>query len=327
VPLSEPINGMTVEGLLRHGFVHLQRVVPSGDANVGDLQGLDPSQPPAESDTAFIRFSKPLLRLLVAGRQGANTPFICAPSYLGLSLQSLLRTCRDYHGDTQEAVQLLSFVSACTAYVLLTPTSRPKLKSLADLRPGAMVFGDPAKLVEMAEVIRAWAEAVDQATAAQSEAYINALREADRMKVHLAKFCTEAQEKAWLDAKGVVATTSSAYINARHDALEQQARLALCMRCNPEAGVLGGATLTVKGTDGVDAWAFVGLLLYVMQCKGQETGAGAGRAEGDETFQPNHTTEALKMFGLWLDKTGVDADGVGALELLTTKRMTELSKH
>jgi hypothetical protein len=328
VLLSEPINGMTVEGLLRHGFVHLQRVVPSDDAEADDSQGSDPSEPPGESDIAYIRFSKPLLRLLVSGLHKNMIPFCNAQSTIGQSLRKLLKTCRDYHGDTEEAAQLLSFVSACAAYVLLTPASRPRLESLADLRPGAKVFGDPAKLMEMARGIKTWAANVDNVTTAARETYKKALADFEKAANRAVAVGDVQSRRKLADCRYELVRCSAAYVEARHNAVKQQTQLKLCKRSSRIEDMVasGGATLTEAKTKGVDAWVLVGLLLYAMQCKGQETGTGAGRAGGDKTFQPKHTAKALTVFASWLDEAGTDDASVAALELLTTKRMTKDSK-
>jgi hypothetical protein len=100
--------------------------------------------PVAGPGRVHVRLSKPLLRLLVAethlledllfGRaQGTQPPVGFIPGEI--NLQDLLRTCRQYHADTQEVVQLVSLHISYLAWLLLRDRPMPFL------RPGAMTFG------------------------------------------------------------------------------------------------------------------------------------------------------------------------------------------
>ena len=151
---------MTVEEAGRLGFLHLQKMRK-------------------DKHRVLVRFSKPLLRLLLQNWEKA-VPFSDAQNHLGQSLPSLLKTCRDYHGDVEEAVQLLSLATARAAYVLLTPASRPELASLEGLRPGARAYVSKAKreaLKRMAEALKMEAAAMDEATEAQREQWERAWRQ------------------------------------------------------------------------------------------------------------------------------------------------------
>ena len=134
---------------------------------------------------------------------------------------------------------------------------------------------------------------------------------------------------------------SGAYIKARLDAYKKTTAYALHRRGQPlsymdfedvtkvkvvRRETSGGASLTQAKAPGVDAWMYFGNQVYAMQCKGQETGAGAGQAGGDATFASEHVKEVLGQFAAWLKTDGADPVNVAALELLTTKRMTEVSK-
>lgn len=284
---------MSVSELRLHGFVHLH---------------------PGRSDGKFfLRLSKPLLRLLkVPGRlKDLFDPYTFDSWFLPI-LERIFKTCRDYHGDTQEAVQLVSHMVACAAYVLLTPSSRPHVKSLADLRPGATVVGDHKALETAFQVLAQEAAAVDEATAERRKAYEDAV-EAEAS----ANGAAEAEK-----LKKARTAASSAYVDARHEAFRKFSGRILRERGDCNEGKPRDAALTAAGTIGVDAWVFFGKHVYTMQCKGQETGEGAGMPGSDvDTFQPSQTRTAVAQFKGW-----AFAKRALALELLTTKRMTDASK-
>ena len=95
----------------------------------------------------------------------------------------------------------------------------------------------------------------------------------------------------------------------------------------PVADEYDEAALTVRGTKGVDAWVHFGPMLYAMQCKGQETGTGCGRAGGESTRQPDQDAKDINMlFRAWKQQQ-CDASCDVALELMATKSMTSESKR
>ena len=273
-----------------------------------------------------MRFPKPLLRLLDPTRKLARMFHPSSVNGHGPDLDNIFKTCRDYHGDVQEMVQLLSFVNACAAYVLLTSSSRPKLESLADLRPGARVAGDDTKLRAAAEVLKAEAEAIDRETEEQRRVFENVSLQVEQMQARVNQRRTTESEQNLSDACVVLKRVSSAYVAARHNAFIKYSARRICEKSGPDDHGERDAALTVKGTKGVDAWLNLVVSLYAMQCKGQEGGVGAGRQGDDETFKPVHVKEALAAFGKWLRELKRDADKVVGLELLTTKRMTDASK-
>ena len=312
---------MTVEEAGRLGFLHLQKMRK-------------------DKHRVLVRFSKPLLRLLLQNRQKA-VPFSDAKNNLGQSLPSLLKTCRDYHGDVEEAVQLLSLATARAAYVLLTPASRPVLASLEDLRPGARALGTGVQreaLKSLAKTLREEALAVDEATAEE-------LAEYTKTEESLAK-CRTPRDMSLPENKNLLSDAfqdrkfaSSAYIQARFDAYMKTIAYALNSQGHQPLSLKLGSRdvmkvvrresagrLTRAKATGVNAWMCFGRKLYAMQCKGQETGAGAGQAGGAATSASEHVKEVLGQFAAWLKTDGADFENVAALELFTTKRMTEVSK-
>lgn len=312
---------MSIQELFQCGYVHLME----------------------ETDFMVrLRFSKPMLRILAADLPldlaPENRPFLhmlTAPSVKSLLrgatgkviLKDLFKTCRNYHGDTEEVVQLLSFLNACAAYVLLTPASRPELKSLADLRPAAQVIGDVAALVEAAEVLKMEAKMVDEASVEQRKAYEAAAKLVETLRARLDMGRTKERENELSDARLRLKDASSAYVARRHEAFLRLSARELCVRGEPTGHLHRHAALTEARTTGVDAWVCFGVKVYTMQCKGQETGAGAGQPGGDGSFEPKDVVVAMKMFVRWLQAQGDGEDRhVAALELLTTKRMTDASK-
>ena len=312
---------MTVEETKRFGFVHLQMT---------------------KSGLAFIRFSKPLLRLLLAARKNAM-PFGDAQDHLAMSLPLLLKTCRDYHGDVEEAVHLLSLATARAAYVLLTPGSRPGLASLEGLRPGAQAFGTKDQLKEletMAETLKKEADAVDKATVGRRARWERTKNDVVVSRNVVEKTRSESTVRALEQALVDHTKASSAYVKARLDVYKMTDAYALRCRGQPLSYTVdskgrkkivrrktdGGASLTQAKCPGVDAWMYFGDKVYAMQCKGQETGAGAGQAGGDSTFAASDMSQVLKQFTVWLTTKGADDENVAALELFTTKRMTPVTK-
>ena len=325
VRLDEPLHGMTVEETKRLGLLHLQKT---------------------KRRLAFIRFSKPLLRLLLQPGPWAATPASNAQDRLAQSLFSLLKTCCDYHGDVEEAVQLLSLATARAAYVLLTPASRPVLASLEDLRPGARALGTGVQreaLKSLAKTLREEALAVDEATAEE-------LAEYTKTEESLAK-CRTPRDMSLPENKNLLSDAfqdrkfaSSAYIQARLDAYMKTIAYALNSQGHQPLSLKLGSRdvmkvvrresagrLTRAKATGVNAWMCFGRKLYAMQCKGQETGADAGQAGGqaggDDCFSPKDAGEVLDQFAACLKMHGADFKNVAALELFSTQRMTQVSKN
>lgn len=314
---DEPVNGMSIQELFRFGYVHLE--------TVGDM--------------VHPRFSKPMLRILATQRPlnhaaYGHRPFLqqlTAPTGKAqggatekVNLSDLFSTCRDYHGETEEMVQLLSFLNACAAYVLLTPASRPKLESLADLRPGAQVVGDDAALRAAVEVLKAEVEAMDAATEKERVLY-----ESIRDELRRTRAVAESGTNRAAALDDVSRLSSDLKVAARHDAFLRLSARHLCARGGFIRRAERSAALTAAGTTGVDAWVRFGGKVYAMQCKGQDSGAGAGRAGSDATLQPKQYQEAVRVFHEWLSKLGDDtgnSENVAGLELLTTKHMTDASK-
>ena len=182
---------------------------------------------------------------------------------------------------------------------------------------------------------------MDEATEAQREQWERAKALLDTERSVHEKEKSESTLRALELAFWGHKSASSAYIKARLDAYKKTTAYALHRRGQPlsykdfedvmkvkvvHRETSGGASLTQAKAPGVDAWMYFGNQVYAMQCKGQETGAGAGQAGGDDTFASEHVKEVLGQFAAWLKTDGADFENVAALELFTTKRMTEVSK-
>lgn len=240
-----------------------------------------------------LRMSKPLLRLLI--QQTTGTTFRTdgglnnlvgyhddkelSDHALPVGLSTLLRTWRSYCDDTQEAVQVVSWLVARTAYLLLTPKNRPALKSLADLRPGAAVVGDERILTELAKTVVEDAATLDAATKKEEDLWKEAAEEANaaecaaeqlNLKSAAVAEVAVARQHA-VKLRAAVSAASTAYGRARVAALND-VNMKLVARATATAPLPGArqALLTRPHTMGVDA--VIGAKeghLYGMLSKGQ----------------------------------------------------------
>ena len=204
----EPVNSMTIERLaFRRGFVHLENV-------------------PGKTDMVYVRLAKPLLRILATTTkesQGLTAFLKVLPGsarigiFKEVELQKIFTTCRKYHGDIAETVQLLSLLTACAVYVLLTPKSRPELRSLADLRPKQAAEEEAEEQAEEQAKQQAGQQAKEQAEpeATMLEEGANVLRaEAEEVDKATAELCT-AYEKAMAALQGDEKPIASAIVAAK----------------------------------------------------------------------------------------------------------------
>lgn len=104
VSLAEPINGTDLKGMRKYGMVDLS---------------------PGPDGRSLVRISKPLLAII------NDTCNLVPPK--------LLVTCREYHGETQELVQLYSLAVSFDACMMLRDNA-PAV-TLQNLRPGARIYG------------------------------------------------------------------------------------------------------------------------------------------------------------------------------------------
>ena len=199
---------MTIEQLaFRRGFVHLENV-------------------PGKTDMVYVRLAKPLLRILATTTkesQGLTAFLKVLPGsarigiFKEVELQKIFTTCRKYHGDIAETVQLLSLLTACAVYVLLTPKSRPELRSLADLRPKQAAEEEAEEQAEEQAKQQAGQQAKEQAEpeATMLEEGANVLRaEAEEVDKATAELCT-AYEKAMAALQGDEKPIASAIVAAK----------------------------------------------------------------------------------------------------------------
>lgn len=251
VKASEPINGTTLQGLLREGMID----ATGHRDEYGNIRG---------DAVVRLRMSRPLLRILINFNQnrcdaGLVNELIGYRGQLGIdgsalpvSIDNLLSTCRDYHGDTQEEVQLVSLLVTRAAYLLITPENRPLLNSLADMRPGAVVVGDPGPLEEMVKAVTDDATALDKATETEGKKWREAVMEAKEAE------WAEPRSQALTRARGQVSGASAAYVEARFKALAL-VNLMLVKRGQPSFGleVPRQGALIKAGSTGLDAWLWL----------------------------------------------------------------------
>lgn len=241
------------------------------------------NEPPQSFMGKISKGHQPFLHRLTAAGWGSPPAGAAGDA----DLKNLFKTCRDYHGDMEEGVQLLSFLNACAAYMLLTPLSRPVLNSLAGLRPGAQIVGDGAALVNAMAVLKAEAKEVDMATEKQCQAYEEAVAKVEKLRARLDMGHTTQREDERSDARVVMKIASSDYVKARHNAFLNYSARKLCVRGEPEGHLTRNAALTVKSSTGVDAWVSFSLQVYAMQCKGEENGKGAAARARTRPFNPS----------------------------------------
>lgn len=156
VTKKEPINGIDIASIRQYGVVDDQEVT-SG----------------ANKEKVFLRISKPLLRIIVSELHVLEKILTGGKEALsgglfpeGTDLGSLLRTCRRYDADTQEAVQLVSHLVAMHAWLVIEQ-GRPDAENptLLTLRPGAKVLGSKDTLTRRLSFLVKAAAAVDVAGA------------------------------------------------------------------------------------------------------------------------------------------------------------------
>jgi hypothetical protein len=83
----------------------------------------------------------------------------------GIVLSDLLRTCRRYDADTQEAVQLVSLLVSLHAWLVIESRPDAAAPTLLTLRPGAAVLGSRETAARVLPSLAAAAAAVDAAGA------------------------------------------------------------------------------------------------------------------------------------------------------------------
>jgi hypothetical protein len=111
---------------------------------------------PSRGRNVLVRMSKPLLRILLRDTKLLENMLLLRdtipPGYLpgDLQLSDALQTCRVYHDDLLEVVQLVSLHISYFAWLLLDPKRRPAPTFLS-LRPGAASFGKQESLQFMVE--------------------------------------------------------------------------------------------------------------------------------------------------------------------------------
>jgi hypothetical protein len=134
VPLSEPINGSTLQDIRKHGLIDL----------------------PSRGQDVLVRMNKPLLRILLRDMKLLEKMLLrrdtIPPGYLpgDMQLLDVLQTCRVYNDDLLEVVQLVSLHVSYFSWLLLDPQRRPAPTFLG-LRPGAASFDTQESLQFMVE--------------------------------------------------------------------------------------------------------------------------------------------------------------------------------
>ena len=175
----------------------------------------------SEGGIYFIRFSKPLVHLLLEAGESTG-PSSCVQKLLGVSLPSLLETCRRSHGETEEATQQLNLATARAASALLARSGPPEARNLERLLPRAPASDSGRNLSELTKMAAAFAKlaaAVDAATLEErkqwetTECNAEVLHKVlDRMPGAALRAEAKEADLAWEKA-------SRAYTKARLDAL------------------------------------------------------------------------------------------------------------
>lgn len=283
VSAKEPVNGGVVGNIRKYGLI-------------------DPQ--PAPNDRVKLVMSKPLLRLVLDESKalekvltlGSTTlpPNALPKSALEAeadteetSLSNLLATCRGYDFNTGESVQLVSWLVAMYAWLLLE--HRPsRTMSLAALRPGAGVVGNKAVAETEPTVFTAALRAVDDAGVA-------------------------AFKKAVADGLGDEAA-AIAKTKAR-----AETALSHCPRLVSRTTQLRVGEAVITGTHETADDAAVALdgLALIMQFKGKMTGVAAAQPGGDESMGPGLVERYLKAMA---EKPRDEMKGELAMELLTFSR-------
>lgn len=298
----------------------------------------------SEDTRVRLRISRPLLRILVSrdtertyagwlnNLLGYHEDTRISASALPIRTDELLSTCRDYHGDVQEVVQIVSWLVTRAAYLMITPGNRPHFTSMADLRPGAYVVGDTTPLVKMFEALSTDASNLDAATDTEAKAWRKALLVAqqatrraaaarsrsnrDPLSRDLQQTASALQDAATEAIIGA-SEASTAYVEARFSKLAEFNHVLVSRKC-PTSKDLRESALTPTGTPGVDAWSvLISYLLYAMQGKGQMTGLDAGK---DHEFSRHLWEEVISKARAFSRSPSVP---ITVFELLTTKRLSE----
>jgi hypothetical protein len=298
----------------------------------------------SEDASVRLRISRPLLRILVSrdaertyagwltNLLGYHKDTRISASALPVTIDELLSTCRNYHGDAQEVVQIVSWLATRAAYLIMTPDNRPHFSSMADLRPGACVVGDKTPLVQMFEALTSDAANLDAATDKEAKAWREALlfaqqaiwrAAAAQSRSNGAPLSHELRQTAF-DLQHVAneamiraSAASTAYVEARFTKLAEINHVLVSRKC-PTLADLRESALTPTGTPGVDAWSLlISNSLYAMQGKGQMTGLDAGK---DYDFARNLWEKILSQARAFALTSPVP---IAVLELLTTKRLSE----
>ena len=263
---------------------------------------IDPQ--PASDGRIKLVMSKPLLRIVLAESKFLEKVLTGGSEALPLGslprsslevdggdepdrLSNLLATCRDYGFKTGEAVQLVSWLVAMHAWLLLElpPTTT---MSLSALRPGAGLLGNRAAATSEPPVFAAALRAVSEAGAA-----------------------------AFARARAEGKDEGASYI-AKTQARAQQA-LALGPRLSESTRVVdeGQAALMTVGAEAADAAVKLAGLHLIFQSKVKTTGPAAGTEGGDDTVGPD---EISKIVTAMVRKYRNDKGGVRCLELMSFSR-------
>lgn len=208
----------------------------------------------------YIRISKPLLRIVLAQRQvlsGICLSHECTESAAmppRVTLLGLLNTCRDYYHDTQEVVQLVSWLISWYGWLLLE--SRPAA-TLASLRPGAQVQGS----LLLCEWMESAARQVDLA---------------GRGACAGTPPRTSEEKQAVAEARQRAAMLAAIRLVDRLPVKEAH-------QMQP-----GQAALFEVNTYSADSLVrLFNAHFYFLQSKGKESGRGSGEHGGDETVTPS----------------------------------------
>jgi hypothetical protein len=283
VSAKEPVNEGVVEDIRKYGLI-------------------DPQ--PAPYGRVKLVMSKPLLRLVLDESKALERvltlgrftlpPNALPPSALEAeagkaetSLSNLLATCRGYDSNTGESVQLVSWLVAMYAWLLLE--YRPSATmSLAALRPGAGVVGNKAVAETEPPVFTAALRAVDDAG--------------------VAAFKKAVAEGLGDEAAAIAKTGARAETALSH-----------CPRLVSRTTQLRAGEAVITGTHEKADEAAVALtdLALIMQFKGKMTGVAAAQPGGDESMGPKLIETYLKAMA---EKSRGEIKGELAVELLTSSR-------
>lgn len=154
-----------------------------------------------KTDEYPVRISKSMLRIFLAeslledmvnlrASEPSGAPEGCPKPKL--RLHDILKTCRHYDGDVQQAVQLLSWLVARTAFFLMTLLSRPA-PTLMSLRPGAKRLNDPEGI--LTKSIAQWGDAAHAAVEfAKPDSRDQALATAAAIKLVSRQYLNETEQ-------------------------------------------------------------------------------------------------------------------------------------